>query len=86
MSKKSPYGEYPPEQIFAFEATTYIIIAGTDAFNVKGKYFFDKKSAARFYNKLLVELTDQKTNGNPRQQKHAHRVLQNLRVQPLRIH
>lgn len=86
MSKKSPFIGYSSEQVMAIEATTYVLQVGSEIFNTNGKWVFTKKSAYIYYNKILRELLDQLRNGNNKQRKNAERVLQGLKVLPLRIH
>ena len=86
MSKKSPFISYTVDEIFAQEAVSYIVIAGVDVFNSRGDWIFDKKNAIRYYNKILNEVMHQLSMGNKKQQFNARRVLNNLRVEPLRIH
>lgn len=86
MPKKSPFGRYTPEEVFAFEAVTYVIVVGLDVFDVKGKWVFDKKGAVKYYNKILDELMQQLQHGNKKKKISARRVLNSLRIEPLRIH
>lgn len=86
MAKKSPFGVYTPEEVFASEAVSYVIVAGSDLFEAKGKWVFDKKGAARHYNKILNELMYQIQVGTKKEKVNAHRVLRNLRIEPLRLH
>lgn len=83
---KSPFVSYTPEQVFAYEAITYVIVAGTDFFEVDGKYFFTKNSAIRYYNKLLRYLGEAVQAGTKKERRDAKRVLNSLRVEPMRIH
>lgn len=83
---KSPFVNYTPEQVFAREAIGYVIVAGYTMFDVRGKFIFDKKSADRFYKKILKELMISLGNGTKREKREALRVLRNLRVERLRIH
>lgn len=83
---KSPFVTYTPEQIFAYESVTYVIVAGSDFFDVDGNFFFTKNSAVRYYNKILRQLGETVQSGTKKERKHAKRVLDNLRVEPMRIH
>ena len=84
--EKNPFVSYTIEEIFASEATTYVIQVGADLFGVKGRRIFTKVSAVRYYNKILKELCDQLKNGDAAQKENAKRVLADLKVLPLRVH
>jgi hypothetical protein len=84
--KKRPYRQYTFEQIQSVEATTYVIVAGKQLFNIDGDYFFDKTTANKFYDKILKESMKQLTEGTESQKRNARKILNNLRVEPLRIH
>jgi hypothetical protein len=86
MPPKSPFVKYTPEQIFAYEAVTYVIVAGSDFFDVDGNFFFTKTGAERYYDKLTKQLSIDLKNGTRKERKHARRVLENLRVERMRIH
>ena len=86
MPPKSPFGRYTPEQIFAAEATTYVVLAGIDFYDMNGNYFFTKGSAVRHYNKIHRQLVIQSQEGTNKQRNNARRVLNNLKIQQMRIH
>jgi hypothetical protein len=83
---KSPFVSYTPEQVFAYESVTYVIVTGSDFFDVDGKYFFTKNSAIRYYNKILRHLGQAVQSGTKKERREAKRVLNSLRVEPMRIH
>ena len=84
--KKSPYGKNSVEQVLASEATSYVIVAGSDFLNVKGKMAFDKQTAIRYYKSFFKELITQLYSGRKRQSNHAKYILSNYRIESLRIH
>lgn len=84
--KKSPFGEYSVEDIFASEAVSFIIIAGSDLFDIDGEWLFDERTAVRYHGKILKEVMEQTRTGSKKQKANAMRVLRNLRVERLRIH
>lgn len=86
MSKKSPFGNYTVEQVFASEAVTYIVQMDYGLFVANGKWIFDKKSASRYYNKILKELVGQIHGNDERQKRSAKRTLLSLKIVPLRVH
>lgn len=86
MSKKGPFVGYTVEEVMAFEAVTYVLQVGSDVYDTRGKWVFNKKSAYIHYGKVLRDLLDQMRNGTYAEQKNAKRVLMNLKVLPLRIH
>jgi hypothetical protein len=86
MPKKSPFRTYTSEQILKYEAITYVIVAGTDFYDVNGNYFFNKNGAIRNCNKIYRQLMVQMQSGTKKEQRNARRVLENLRVEPMRIH
>ena len=83
---KSPFVSYTPEQIFAYESVTYVVVAGSDFYDVNGNYFFNKSSAIRHCNKIARQLTEYLRTGTRKEKKNAKRVLENLRVESMRIH
>ena len=84
--KRSPFIGYTPEQVFASEAVCYVVIAGVDLFDYKGTFVFDRKSAIRHFNKIRIEMLKVMQFGTKRQKKNAKLILDNLKVEPLRIH
>lgn len=86
MSEKSPFISYTLEQIFAYEAITYVIIAGIDFFNIDGNYFFSKSKAVRNYNKLARQLSNKILTGTKKERRSAKMILENLRIEQMRIH
>ena len=83
---KSPFRTYTAEQILRYEPITYVIVAGTDFYDVNGNYFFNKGGAVRNYNKIYRQLIVQMQSGTKKEQKNARRVLLNLRIENMRIH
>ena len=86
MPTKSPFVSYTPEQIFAAEPTTFVIVVGSEFYDSDGSYFFTKNSAARHYNKIHRQLAIRLHEGTDEEKAHARRVLNNLIIQPTRIH
>lgn len=83
--KKSPFKGFTINEVFAAESTSYVIQVGVDLFCHKGRFCFDKRNAALFYNRILSNLVDLITNGDEDQKKEALRCLGSLRISPLRI-
>lgn len=86
MTQKSPFVSYTAEEILAIEAVTFVLQVGSDMLEIKGNWFFTKKSVNTYYNRVLREILDQLANGNKKQKRSAERALRGLRVLPLRIH
>ena len=87
MSKeKSPFVSYTFEEIMDHEAVTYVVQLGTDVWNVKGQWAFNKKSANMYYNKILRQIMHTLRTGNEKQIHNAKIMLATLRILPLRIH
>lgn len=84
--EKSPFINYTVEEVLASEAVTYVIQVGSDIFNVNGRWVFNKKSAAIYYNKILRQLLDEMANGTDKQKRNAKRVFLSFKILPLRIH
>jgi hypothetical protein len=84
--KKNVFRTYTPEEVFASEAISYVVIAGGDVFEHKGSIVFDRKSAIKHYNKIRVDMLTIIQSGTKRDRKKARIVLDNLRVEPLRVH
>lgn len=82
----SPFVGYSTEEILASEAITYFIQVGSDVFNSRGTWFFTKSSAKIHYGKILRTVLDQMHNGNKKQKENAWRILNNLKILPLRLH
>lgn len=83
---KSPFVAFTPEEVFAAEAISFIIIAGYGIFYSDNDWIFDKKTAIRFYTKIAKEASIQLLKGSKKEKKAARHVLNNLRIEPLRIH
>lgn len=83
---KGPFRSYTSEQILASEAVTYVVVVGIEFYNVDGNYFFSKSVAVRHCNKIFRHLLGELHSGTRKEQKNARRVLNNLRVERLRIH
>jgi len=86
MSKKSPFVGYSEDEVLSIEAVTYVIVVGSNFYIKDGNFVFTKKSAAYHYNKILRELVGQLVNGDDDEKKNARRVLNNFRIEPLRLH
>lgn len=84
--KKDPFVNYTTEQIFASEAMLYVIHVGDDVLTVDGQWFFVKKSATAYYNKVLKAIMKDVYEGNPKQQKKARKLLTTLQILPFRMH
>lgn len=84
--KKEPFVNYTVEEVLAAEACSFVVIAGSDVFDSKGRWVFDKNGAIRQHNKILREVMRIINTGTKAQQKNAKRVLDTLRIEPLRIH
>lgn len=84
--KKDPFVNYTTEQIFASEALLYVIHVGDDVLTVDGQWFFVKKAATVYYNKVLKAIMKDVYEGNSKQQKKAKKLLATLQILPLRMH
>lgn len=86
--KRNAYISYTVDEVLACEAVTYVIQVGSDLFDSDGKggWFFNKKSAIKHYNKILRVLTEQMNTGTKKERKNAKRVIENLKILPLRLH
>lgn len=84
--KKSPFRNYTVEEVMASEAVTFIIQVGSDIYRTNNDCFFNKKSAIRHYNKILRVLLEQIHTGTKKERKNAKRVVENLKILPLRLH
>jgi hypothetical protein len=84
--RKDPFVNYTTEQVFASEALLYVIQVGADVFEVEGQWFFVKKAATVYYNKILRELMKDIYKGTTKEQKRAKKILGTLKIVPLRMH
>jgi len=85
MDKKSPFAGYSTEQVASFESMTYFLQVGSDIFNIRGKCFFNKKSANIYYGKVMRQLLGDMKHGNEEEKKNAERVMLGMRVVPLKL-
>ena len=83
--KKNPFVNYTPEQVFLSESMLYVIQVGSEVFERDGQWFFVKKSAKLYYNRILKELLKQLHNGTAREQKRAKKILIDFKIVPLRM-
>jgi hypothetical protein len=84
--EKSPFVGYTTEEVLASEAVTYIIQVGSDIFEARGTWFFTKKTARIHYGKILRAVLEQLNRGTKKEKEDAKRVLNNLKILPLRLH
>lgn len=84
--RKDPFVNYTTEQIFASEAMLYVIHVGQDVFVVDGQWFFVKKAATSYYNKILRAIMRDIYKGTVKEQKKAKKLLGTLKMVPLRMH
>lgn len=85
QKKKGPFVNYTPEQIFLSESVLYIIQVGPEVFEVNGQWFFAKKSATTYYNRIIKELLNQLHNGTNKQKNRAKKLLTDVKIVPLRM-
>lgn len=83
--KKSVFRGYTEEEIADAEECTYIIQAGSDAFEVNGCFVFSKAKANFYYKKIAKELISQLNSGTKKDQKNTMIILHSLKILPLRI-
>lgn len=84
--KKSVFKGYTEDEVMAAEASSYFIQVGSEIFNSKGIFCFNRRSAVIYYNRVLRQVLYQLQNGTKKEKKNAARVLNNLKIQPLRLH
>lgn len=86
MSKKKEFINIEDREVRMAESLLYAIQLGKDLFSNKGNVVFNEVNTNKFYNKLLRELRSDILGGSPKEKKIALRMLENLRVIPLKIH
>ena len=82
---KSPFRGFSIEEVLASEAVSYVIQVGSDFFHHEGMMVFSKKTAITYYNRVLAQVVEAMHKGDKKERQHAHRVMLNLKILPLRI-
>lgn len=83
--KKNPFISYTLDQVRNAEASLYVIQVGNDLYCHGKSHSYSKRTAQRYFNKILSSLIYTVENGTDDEKDDALRFIRTLRIMPLRI-
>jgi hypothetical protein len=83
---RSPHPGMTMQELLMYESKLFAIETGRDFFNYKKSYTFTKQDSVKLFNKIRRAALRALEIGTDDEKLGAKRVLQSLRIVPLRIH
>lgn len=86
IDEENPFVSFSPQELRAIEDQLYYIQIGNDVVTDGHKMTFSQKTTAKHYNDTIEKLLIGITNGTNKESRIAKRLMETLRIHPLRIH